>query len=255
MEPQLLCAAELRYCTEQGDEVVTSLADVDVAAMLSGVPVRDFSWHRRQGNYPGWLWTATTNSLVGYESLLERDRVLLADFDTEVTAILSQPFWITGLDEAGTSIRRRHAPDYLISTSDDSIVVVDVKPAKMCLEPKVAAVLEWTGRLCRARGWRYEVFHGEDPVLMSNLRFIAQGRRAMFLDAEVIAAVSAAGRTGMALGEAESHVRSCDPLDVRASVLALLWRQVWRTDLRRPLSTQSVITATSTEEGPCPMAS
>ncbi|MEP7330565.1 MAG: hypothetical protein ABI692_00610 [Terracoccus sp.] len=42
----------------------------------------------------------TTGSFVGYESLLERDRVLLADFDPAVVGIVYQPFWISGPGEA-----------------------------------------------------------------------------------------------------------------------------------------------------------
>lgn len=255
MELEALPATELRYCTQVGDEVVTTLAEVDVAAVCQGIPVREFSWHRRQGNYPGWLWTATTDSMVGYESLLERDRVLLADFDTSVTRIVSQPFWIAGPVGADTSKRRRHAPDYLFTTSADSVVVVDVKPARMCLEPKVSAVLEWTGRLCRARGWRYEVFHGADPVLMTNLRFLAQGRRSMFLDEQWVAAVAAAAAPGMTLAQIEDQVRGLDPLDVRACSIALLWRQQWLMDLRQPLSSRSVITTIKEGDGPCPLAS
>ena len=53
-------------------EVDAHLAAVEVSAVAAGSPVREFSWHPRQGNYPGWLWTATTGTLVGYESLLER---------------------------------------------------------------------------------------------------------------------------------------------------------------------------------------
>ncbi len=234
----MLASTELRYCNPSGEEVVTTLSEVEVAAIVAGSPVREFSWHPHQGNYPGWLWTATTGTLVGYESLLERDRVLLADFDVEVTAIASQPFWVSGLDG---DVPRRHAPDYLLTCSDGSVVVVDVKPAAMCEEPKVAAVLGWTGRLCRDRVWRYEVFHGGDPVVMANLRFMAQGRRSMFLDEECISAVAAAARSGMALGQIEAQVEGCDPLDVRASVLALLWRHTWTTDLSRPLSSGSVI--------------
>ena len=217
---------------------VATLGEVEAAQIVAGSPVREFSWHPRQGNYPGWLWTATTGTLVGYESLLERDRVLLADFDVEVTAIASQPFWVSGLDE---DVPRRHAPDYLLTCADGSVVVVDVKPAAMCEEPKVAAVLGWTGSLCRDRGWRYEVFHGGNAILMANLRFLAQGRRSMFLDDECVSAVAAAGRSGMTLGQIETQAKGCDPLDARASALALLWRQAWTTDLSRPLSSSSVI--------------
>lgn len=252
MEPRTASRSpELRYCTASGDEVMTTLDGVDVATVVEGAPVREFSWRPKQGNYPGWLWTATTGTLVGYESLLERDRVLLADFDPAVTGIASQPFWLSGLD---AEIRRRHVPDYLLTCRDGSVVVVDVKPARMCEKPEVSVVLEWTGRLCRGRGWRYEVFHGENPVVMANLRFLAQGRRSMFLDEECVLAVAAAGRSGMTLGEVETCVSGFDPLDVRASALALLWRRSWATDLSRPLSRSSVISVPS-KEVPCPVAS
>lgn len=240
MEPRTLRATELRYRTEGDDEVCTNLADVAPGPLLDAAPVREFSWHPHQKNYPGWLWTATTGGHVGYESLLERDRVLLADFDVGVTAIVSQPFWIAGDDDG---IRRRHAPDYLLARGG-AIVVVDVKPRAMCDEPKVAVVLDWTGQLCAAKGWRYEVFHGEDPIVMNNLRFIAQGRRVAFLDAECIAALSAAGEPGMTLVTAEDLVTGFEPLDVRACSLALLWRQAWVADLTVPLSSTTVITAT-----------
>ncbi len=245
MKHHELLSSELRYCGASGEEVVTTLGDVEVASIMAGSPVREFSWRPRQGNYPGWLWMATTGTLVGYESLLERDRVLLADFDVSVTGIASQPLWLSGRDE-GT--RRRHAPDYLLTCADTSVVVVDVKPASMCAEPEVAEVLEWTGRLCRSRGWRYEVFHGGNAVVMANLRFLAQGRRSMFLDEECVTVVSAAGRSGMTLGQIEGRVSGFDPLDVRASILAMLWRQTWTTDLRRPLSRSSVITVPAKEE-------
>ena len=86
---------------------------------------------------------------MGYESLLEPDRVLLPDFDVAVTGIASpsQPFWLSGLDEG---VQRRHAPDYLLACADGSVVVVDVKPARMCQEPVVAAVLEWTAGCAEA---------------------------------------------------------------------------------------------------------
>lgn len=252
MEPRTAPGStELRYCTASGDEVVTTLGGVEVSAVADGSPVREFSWRARQVNYPGWLWTATTGTLVGYESLLERDRVLSADFAPAVTGIASQPFWLSGLDDG---VRRRHSPDYLLMCRDGSVVVVDVKPAGMCEEPEVAAVLEWTGRLCRSRGWRYEVFHGGEPVVMANLRFLAQGRRSMFLDEECVSAVGALGHSGMTLGQVEAQVSGFAPLDLRASVLALLWRQVWTTDLSRPLSRSSVISVPAKEE-PCRVAS
>lgn len=66
--------------------------------MVRGRPGRDFPTYNAQRNHPGWLWLATTQSLVGYESLLERDRLWLADFDREVRWVAGQPFWLSGRD-------------------------------------------------------------------------------------------------------------------------------------------------------------
>jgi hypothetical protein len=50
--------------------------------------------HKGQRHYNGRWWTATTGTLVGYESWLERDRLVLLDFDPDVVGIASQPFWL-----------------------------------------------------------------------------------------------------------------------------------------------------------------
>lgn len=52
---------------------------------------------------------------VGYESWLERDRLILLDADPEVAGIASQPFWLHWYD--GTR-KRRHAPDYFVRLAD-----------------------------------------------------------------------------------------------------------------------------------------
>lgn len=75
---------EIRYIDVSGRRVTTTPCRVDGADMVRGRPVRAFPTHPGQQNYPGWLWTATTGSLIGYESLLERDRLWLADFDRQV---------------------------------------------------------------------------------------------------------------------------------------------------------------------------
>ena len=97
--------------------MTTTLGKVDGAEVVRGRPVRTMPTYRGQRNYPGWLWTATTGSLVGYESLLERDRLWLADFDRSVRCVASQPFSLSGRD--GSNIRR-HVPDFLLARSDGS---------------------------------------------------------------------------------------------------------------------------------------
>ena len=56
--------------------------------------MRGFPSYKGQRNRVGRWWTATTGSLVGYESWLERDLLMLLDFDPDVVGIAAQPFWL-----------------------------------------------------------------------------------------------------------------------------------------------------------------
>lgn len=230
-------AVEVRYLDERGDEVTGPLAGVDAEAVVAGRPVRRFPSYKNQGNYPGWLWSVTMDRLVGYESLLERDRLWLADFDPTVLGIASQPLWMSGRDG---SVLRRHVPDFLLKT-ETGFVVVDVKPEKMLADPGVAAALGWAGRVCAARGWRFEIWSGADPVLLRNVRFLAAGRRRELIDADAFGKVAEVLRPGMSVAEAEAA--SEVELEVaRGAVLALLWHGLWVTDLTEPLSPDSILT-------------
>jgi hypothetical protein len=73
-----------------------------------------------------------------YESLLERHRLLLADFCPTVEWIAAQPFWMRGSDG---STFRRHVPDLLLGHRDRAFTVVDVKPERMLKESKVIDAL------------------------------------------------------------------------------------------------------------------
>ncbi len=57
-------------------------------------PVRPFRFEKGLRNFAGWWYFATTDRHVGFESWLERDHLMLMDFDPEVTAVASQPFWL-----------------------------------------------------------------------------------------------------------------------------------------------------------------
>ena len=89
---------ELRYISREGGDVVTTIEAASAQDVARGWPVRRFGSYAGMGHYPGWWWSATMGDLVGYESLLERDRLMLADFDREVVAVASQPFGVSGRD-------------------------------------------------------------------------------------------------------------------------------------------------------------
>lgn len=77
----------------------------------SSLPVRSFfSWPGKR-NYEGSWWSSTTCSHVGFESLLERDFLMFADYDRGVVGIASQPFavlkfWLPALSGAHSDVAR-----------------------------------------------------------------------------------------------------------------------------------------------------
>lgn len=225
----------LRYTDHVGSDVETSLALVEGADVARGCPVRRFGMHAGMGHYPGWWWSSTMQDLVGHESLLERDRLMLADFDRDVTAVASQPFGITGRDGA---IVRRHVPDYLLLRSDGTVQVVDVKSADQLARPEVADVFEWTSRLMAAKGWRYSIWSGADAVMLRNVRFLAQGRRAHLVDGTVAMHLVRQAREGMPLRDIVAETSQTLDVDRRlaqSALLVLLWHQVFGVSLQRPI--------------------
>lgn len=99
-----------------------SLLDCGAMAFEDVEPVRRFRWSKGRREFAGWWWSATTGRHVGYESWLERDNVMLLDFDPRVVGVASQPFWLHWWD--GTR-SRRHAPDYFVRQADGTGVVIE----------------------------------------------------------------------------------------------------------------------------------
>ncbi|MFB6718319.1 MULTISPECIES: TnsA-like heteromeric transposase endonuclease subunit [unclassified Streptomyces] len=94
--------------------------------------VRGFCWNKGDRSFPGWYYAATTGGHVGYESWLERDRLLLLDFDPDVAGIASQPFW---LHWCGGDAKRRHMPDYFVRLADGRARPVDIRADRTALRP------------------------------------------------------------------------------------------------------------------------
>jgi hypothetical protein len=220
-----------------GKESTADLALVRAEHLASGRPWRVFRWRPGQAHYSGWYWSATTGGHVVYESRLELARLLLADFDPRVTVIAAQPFLVTA--PSGGRVRR-HVPDFLLAGRDGGVCVVNVKPADQLAVSRVAEALAWAGEVFAARGWRHEVWSGADPVLLANVRFLAGYRYPGRVDAGLVAAVMDRGDAAAGIGELEGAWPGRAG-EVRAAVLHLVWRGVFRADLSVPLSAGTVL--------------
>uniref|UniRef100_UPI002F914815 TnsA-like heteromeric transposase endonuclease subunit n=1 Tax=Streptomyces sp. SID8382 TaxID=2690362 RepID=UPI002F914815 len=135
-------------------------------------PVRSFPSLKGQRHFPGWWWSATTGGHVGYESWLERDHVMVMDFDPLVVGFASQPFW---LHWPGEERARRHAPDFFARLADGTGVVVDVRPDDR-IEPRDAEAFAITARACAEAGWQFRRVGTLSAVFTANLRWLSRYR-------------------------------------------------------------------------------
>ncbi|GED88243.1 TnsA-like heteromeric transposase endonuclease subunit [Streptomyces sp. 6-11-2] len=136
-------------------------------------PVRPFRWTKGEKSFAGWYYAVTVGDHVGYESWLERDRLILLDRDPEVVGIGSQPFWLHWHDGQRS---RRHAPDYFVRLGDGRGRVIDVRAGDRMDERTVQAFAA-TRLACDAVGWEFQHVGTPEPVFMANVRWLARYRR------------------------------------------------------------------------------
>ena len=140
--------------------------------------------------YEGSYWSSTVRRHVRFESLLERDWLVSADFDPDAVAFQWQPFVLKW--PRGTKSHRSHVPDFFCRVRSGDGVVVDVKRPDRFHDSKVSEQFEMTREVCSSVGWHYEVFSGPpEPAVRTwaswpgsgriGTRSAAEGRREPFV--------------------------------------------------------------------------
>lgn len=231
-------SVDVEYRLADGKPHVMPWGDVDPEAVAQGRPWREFAWHLGQRNYSGRYWCATEAKLVGYESLLELSRLMIADFDRSSKRIVSQPFQLSA-DVDGHRLTR--IPDYLVLTDEESLVI-DVTRRDRLNKPKYQRIFDLTRRIVEARGWNYELAHEPPRTEYLNIRFLAGYRRPWLFDEKVVAEV----RT-LAEGVAESTIgeiargTSYPKWKALPALMHLLWCQDLTVDISERLSPTSMV--------------
>ncbi|MEW1757447.1 TnsA-like heteromeric transposase endonuclease subunit [Streptomyces cyaneofuscatus] len=197
------------------------LLDCATARFEDVVPVRPFRWSRGSRHFPGWYWSATTGQHVGFESWLERDHLVLMDFDPAVMQVASQPFWLHWHDG---SRERRHAPDFFVRRADGSAVVVDVR-ADDRIAPRDAEAFEVTRRACNVAGWVFERVGVPEAVLLANVRWLSRYRHPRCRQAPV------AARLMEVFAQPGPLVPGADAAGDRLATLPVLFHLLWRQEL------------------------
>jgi hypothetical protein len=228
--------AELSWIDESGAVSRGPLAGSWSVAFERVAPARAFGSFKGQCSFQGSWWFATTGEHVGFESWLERDVLMALDYDADVAAVSSQPFWLSW-PAGGRS--RRHAPDFFARLMDGSALVIDVR-ADDRIDARDAEVFAVTAEACVSVGWRYERRGRLDSVRAANLRWLS-GYRHRRCSAQSVADRLVEQLTmPVPLGELVSMVG--DRLAVLPTLYHLLWRRVIDADLTSaPLSGLTVL--------------
>jgi hypothetical protein len=235
----LECSAELRFSVEyvraDGEARRVPLAACAAERFEEALPVRSFHWAKGAAHFPGSWWSSTMLAHVGFESWLERDHVMVMDFDPGITGIASQPFWLHWQDEDGRA--RRHAPDFFARRADDSGLVVDVRPDDQ-IPAKDAEVFRITAAACRQAGWEFRRAGTIDPVVRANLRWLSRYRHQRCRREPMAAGLLEAFTPGQPLlaGAAQAG----DPIAVLPVAYHLLWRRELACDLSVLLGSTSM---------------
>jgi len=210
--------------------------------VLAAAPWRTMRNRRGQRHYSGFYWAATTGAFVTYESRLELGRLLLADFDPAVTGIAAQPFLLRATVDGR---KRRHVPDFLLAHADHTVRIVNVKPAHRLNDPKVASALAWPTGLIADQGWGYEIWTGQEPTYLANVRFLACTRRPGLIPAELTVAVLEQFVPGDTIATLIRRLAgSHPPEELKPAVLRLLWEHRLTADLHRTLDADTTLEMT-----------
>jgi hypothetical protein len=231
----------LRYLSEAGGrrrERSVPLSDARGTRFERVRPVREFPSYPGQRGFPGLWWSSTMRDLVGYESWLKRDQVMMLDFSPQVVAFAAQPFWLTWPDGA---VKRRHAPDYFARLADGTGLVIDVR-ADDDIGSENSLAFAAAEQACLSAGWVYQRAGALAPVLAANLRWLSDYKHPRALNPVYASALTAAFACPSPLMKAVAGVG--DPIAVLPSAFHMLWSGRLHADLTGcPLSGSSPVTA------------
>ena len=207
----------------------------------------------------GLVSNTRTQSMTAFESSLERDFLLLLDFDPDVEFYEEQPLTITYADDRGR--RRTYTPDVFVRYRLDPCQAQPTPPLLCEVKYRDDLRQHWTdyrpkfraaGRYARQQGWRFRLVTERfirTPYL-ENVKFL-RSYQAMAINASsrtwLLNTLGALGETTPArLLTAMAHDRW-----QQAELLPTLWQLIATrqidTDLRQPLTMQSRIQLTGSQ--------
>ncbi|HAF72719.1 MAG TPA: hypothetical protein DCL06_07500 [Corynebacterium variabile] len=222
-----------------------TLADVPVERAQ---PLREFFAWKHKRNYEGYWYSTTVGAHLRFESLLERQFLLSADFDPSIAAISAQPLgllWPANTTTKETNGRpralRSHVPDFFCRHTDGEATLVDVRRPDHADDPH----FRLTAELCAEVGWHYTVFTGLGSPTAETLDWLAGYRMDRFAPAPGVrdTLIEIFGReTSLRSGvHAASRTAGLARDVVLGNVLHLLFHGELHFDPLLPLTMESIL--------------
>jgi len=220
-----------------GEALEAPIADFPASALGCCEPVRRPPAYTGQRHMPGRWFSTTTAGFLRYESLLERDWLLLMDFDPEVSWMREQPLRLSFRRDGRPA---NHVPDLLVLRGGERPLLCDVKSEPRLDDPRFVAQRRACELACAEVGWEYRVLSEPDPQLLVNVRWLAGFReRPPDLDAERRRMLYSLDGGGQAIGELVAQ--ATEPLLARPVLMNAIWEGAARVELSRPLAEASLV--------------
>jgi hypothetical protein len=221
-----------------GEEVRGCLSELGLDVLRGARPVRSPGVYRRQRHMPGHWFSSTAGCFLEYESLLERDWMLLLDFDREVEWLCEQPLRLRYSRYGGPA---SHVPDLLVWRAGVP-ELCDVKSQERLGSEDFRAQVAAMQAACGEAGFAYRVLSEPDRQLLVNVRWLA-GFREVPVDVD---GERERMRRVLSVGEATIGELLSDAVEgalARPVLMGLLWRGDLVADLSEPISEESRVRA------------
>lgn len=190
---------------------------------------------------------------IPFESSLERDFLVILDFDRTVVDVRGQPLRIDYVDGAGR--RRHYTPDFLVEYDAGDFALYEVKYRSTLREewPLLKPKFRAARKFAREKGWRFSIITDQEirgTAMLANARFLRPYRdrpRDEGIEEHLV-------RTLAILGEVTPEallVAAYSSIENRMMAAPWLWRLVAtgrvNADLRYPLTMSTPIWVTTGE--------
>lgn len=190
---------------------------------------------RRGRRFRGYFPSKKLHRMVAWESLLERDAILLLEVSPGVVSFQEQPALIQYFD--GTSLRDYY-PDFEVVLADGTVFHLEVKTSSKLKNPKVATKFAAIAAHYQEKGQGFRIVTEEElqrEPLLSNAQVVA------YLQGGTVPPLSPR-QLRHDLGDAAIPFEKAEVMLGRETVLRLIANRKLVCDLNQPLAGSTLLT-------------